>query len=70
MSTKDVNNYKQKTFCDIFGQLHTQEYKATKKEIVRLQLNKKNLKEKGKPDMINELTMKTKADLKKGPNNI
>ena len=39
MSTKNVNDYKQKTFRDIFGQLHTQEYKATKKQIVRLQLN-------------------------------
>ena len=39
MSTKSVNNYKEETFRDIFGQLHTQEYKATKKQIVRLQLN-------------------------------
>ena len=39
MSTKKVKNYKQKTFRDIFGQLHTQGYKATKKQIVRLQLN-------------------------------
>ena len=31
MSTKNRNNYKQKTFYDIFGQLHTHEYKATKK---------------------------------------
>ena len=31
MSTKNVNNYKLKTFRDIFGQLHTQEYKTTKK---------------------------------------
>ena len=28
-----------KTFRDIFGQLHTQECKATEKQIVRLQLN-------------------------------
>ena len=33
MSTKNGNNYKKKTFLDIFGQLHTQEYEATKKEI-------------------------------------
>ena len=31
MSTKNVNNYIQKTFGDISGQLHTKEYKATKK---------------------------------------
>ena len=31
MSTKNVNNYKQKIFRDIFGQLLAQEYKATKK---------------------------------------
>ena len=53
------------TFRDIFGQLHTQEYKATKKHIVRLQL-----KVKGKPDKINDLILKTKADLKVGPDNI
>ena len=29
----------------MFGQLHTQEYKATKKQIVRLQLNEKKSKE-------------------------
>ena len=39
MSTKNVNNYNLKTFRDIFGQLHTQEYKATKKQTVRFQLN-------------------------------
>ena len=32
-------------FRDILGQLHTQEYKATKKHVVRLQLNEKKLKE-------------------------
>ena len=31
VNTKIVNNYKWKSFCDIFGQLHIQEYKATKK---------------------------------------
>ena len=45
MSTKNVNNYKLKTFRDIFGQLHTQEYKTTKKQIVRFQLNEKKSKE-------------------------
>ena len=39
MSTKNVNNYKLKTFRDIFGQKHTQEYKAKKKQIIRFQLN-------------------------------
>ena len=39
MNTKNVNNYKQRTFRDIFGQLHTQEYKARKKQIVTFQLN-------------------------------
>ena len=37
MSTKNVNNYKWKTFRNIFGQLHTKVYKATKKKM-RLQL--------------------------------
>ena len=41
MNPKNVNNYKRKTFRNIFGQLHTQEYKATKKQIVRRQLNEK-----------------------------
>ena len=36
MSTKNVNNYKYNKFCDMFGQLYTQEYKATKMQIVRL----------------------------------
>ena len=45
MSTKNVNNYKLTTFPDIFGQLHTQEYKTTKKQIVRFQLNEKKSKE-------------------------
>ena len=41
MSTENVNNYKLKTFCDIFGQL----YKTTKKQIVRFQLNEEKLME-------------------------
>ena len=45
MSTKNVNNYKLKTFRDIFGQLHTQEYKTTRKQIVKFQLNGKKSKE-------------------------
>ena len=44
MSTKNVDNYK-RHFEIFFGQLHTQEYKATKKQIVRLQLNEKKSKE-------------------------
>ena len=32
-------------FRDTFGQLQTQEYKATKKQIVRLQLSEKKEKE-------------------------
>ena len=44
MSTKNVNNYKQKKFCNIFGQLHAQEYNATKKKVVRLHLNEKDSK--------------------------
>ena len=39
MNTKIVNNYNQKSFCDIFGQLHTKKYKATEKQTVRFQLN-------------------------------
>ena len=45
MSAENVNNYKQITFCDIFGQLHTQQYKVTKKKVVRFQLNEKKSKE-------------------------
>ena len=44
MSNKNVNNSKKRTFHDIFGQLHTQEYKGTKKRIVR-QLNEEKSKE-------------------------
>ena len=40
-----MNNYKWKTFRDIFGQLHTQGYNDMKKQIVRLQLNEKKSKE-------------------------
>ena len=32
----------------MFGQMHTQEYKTTKKQIVRLQLNEKKSKESEK----------------------
>ena len=64
MSAENVNNYKQITFCDIFGQLHTQQYKVTKKKVVRFQLNEKKSKEiKGKQDNINELIQKAKSDL-------
>ena len=45
MSAENVNNYKQITCCDIFGQLHTQQYKVTKKKVVRFQLNEKKSKE-------------------------
>ena len=45
MSAKNVNNYKQNTFLNIFGQLHTQKYKATKKKVVRFQPNEKKSKE-------------------------
>ena len=36
MSTKNVNNYSYKIFRDVFGQLHKQEYEATKKQINKL----------------------------------
>ena len=39
--TKNKSNYKYRAFRDIFGQLLKQENKATKKQIVRLQLNEK-----------------------------
>ena len=45
MSTKNVNNYKWKIFRDAFGQLHTEDYKATEKQLVRLLLNEKKSKE-------------------------
>ena len=48
-------------FHDIFGKLHKLQHKATKKQIVRPWLNEKMLR---KPDKINKLIMKTKADLK------
>ena len=44
MSTKYVNNYK-RHFVIFFGKLHIQEHKATKKQIVKLQLNEKKSKE-------------------------
>ena len=54
---------------NIFGELLSQEYKTTNKQIVRSQVNeRKDLKEK--PDKINELMLKTKVDLKEGPGNI
>ena len=45
MSTKNVNNYAEMTFCDIFRQLLTRKYKVTKKQMVRLQLKEKKSKE-------------------------
>ena len=57
------------TFRDIFGQLHIQRYKATKKQIVRHQLNEKKSKV-SQTRLGNELIMKTKADLKGGRDNI
>ena len=41
-----------------------QEYMATKKQIVRLQLNEKKSKEKGNTGKINELILKSEADLR------
>ena len=35
MSTKNLSSYKWKTFLDIFGQLHTPEYKPIKKQAER-----------------------------------
>ena len=53
MSTKNMDNYKQRTFRDIFGQLDTQKYKTTKKQIVRLQLKTKTKADlKERPDNI------------------
>ena len=53
MSTKNMDNYKQRTFRDIFGQLDIQEYKTTKKQIVRLQLKTKTKADlKERPDNI------------------
>ena len=46
MSTKNVHTYiNVYSSRDIFGHLQTQDHKATKKEIVRLQLNEKKSKE-------------------------
>ena len=44
MSTKSVNNYKG-ILCCFWITAHTQDYKTTKKQIVRLQLNEKKSKE-------------------------
>ena len=63
-----MNNYKKTAFGDIIGQLHTQECKATKKADSETSAEWKKVKRK--PDNINELILKTKADLKEGPNNI
>ena len=48
MSTKNVNNYKWKSFRNIFGQLHTQEHKKADSEA---SAKWKHIKEK--PDKIN-----------------
>ena len=48
MGTKNVNNYKWKTFRNVFGQLHIQEYKATKKQM-RFQLDE-NKSKGSRPD--------------------
>ena len=55
-------------FVIFLGNCTHKKYKAMKKQVVRLQLNEK--KSKGKPHKINELILKTKANLKKGPGNI
>ena len=68
MSTKNVINYKQKTFRDISGQLHTQEHKTTKKTDSEASTKWKEVK--GKPEKINYLILKIKADQKEGPNNL
>ena len=57
VSTKNVNNYKYKTFCGIFGQLQ-KEYIRTNNQIMGLPLN-------GEKTDINELIVKMKADLEK-----
>ena len=44
ISTKKVNKYNK--IRDVLGQLHTKEYKATKKQVVRLQLNRNIVDEK------------------------
>ena len=79
-----------KDIRDIFGQLHTQEYKATKKLIVSTawkvskyglflwcletfhaaQASTKWKEVKRRPEKINELILKTKADLKDGLDSI
>ena len=60
MGAKNVNNYKYKTFYDIFGQLH-KKYSYEKPDSVD-SAKCKEIKEK--PGKINELTLETKADLK------
>ena len=62
MSIKNVNTYKYKTFRDIFGQMHT-EYKATKNQIVRLQLKEK----KSKESLKRLISCPWKRVLKEGP---
>ena len=49
-------------------QLHTQKYKTTKKQISEASAKWKEVE--GKLGKINELILKTKSDLKEGPNNI
>ena len=46
--------------------MHTQEYRATNNR----KASAKWKEVKGKPDKVNEMILKTKVDLKEGPDNI
>ena len=62
MCTKNVNNYKQKTFRNIFW--------ATAHMRIYSDGSAKWNEVKEKPDKINKLILEMKADLKEGPGNI
>ena len=58
MRTKNVNNYRSKTFHDIFGQLHTQQYK--KKQKADSETSPKWKEVKAKPTKLMSLYWKRK----------
>ena len=69
MTTKNLNNYKQKTFLDISDNCAHKSIKPRRRGY-KSEASAKWKKVKGKPDKINGLILKTKADLKEGLDNI
>ena len=67
MSTRIVNTFKWNIFCYISREMHTRIW-SQEKANTEASANWKEVK--GKSEEINELILKLKADLNKGPNNI